>query len=124
MIISNPPFHDGMQTLWMPRNADSRRGASSDSGGESRIAATAFLPYLDVLDEHLFSTKRSRKPALQGVLRHYDPPGEERLNIRLYRVGCGVHALSTDKTNYPPADDPQSADGYFSSNYTLVRRSY
>ena len=53
MIISNPPFHDGMQT-----SSDAAqtliRGAVrhlNNSGGELRIVANAFLPYPDVLDE-------------------------------------------------------------------------
>lgn len=52
MIISNPPFHDGMQT-----NLDAAqtliRGAVRhlNSGGELRIVANAFLPYPKILDE-------------------------------------------------------------------------
>ena len=52
MILSNPPFHDGMQT-----NLDAAlqliRGAVRhlNTGGELRIVANAFLPYAAILDE-------------------------------------------------------------------------
>ena len=46
MIISNPPFHDGMQT-----SLDAAQTLILNSGGELRIVANAFLPYPDVLDE-------------------------------------------------------------------------
>ncbi|MFR0171178.1 16S rRNA (guanine(1207)-N(2))-methyltransferase RsmC, partial [Escherichia coli] len=52
MIISNPPFHDGMQTC-LDAAQTLIRGAVRhlNSGGELRIVANAFLPYPDVLDE-------------------------------------------------------------------------
>ena len=52
MIISNPPFHDGMQTS-LDAAQTLIRGAVRhlNSGGELRIVANAFLPYPDVLDE-------------------------------------------------------------------------
>ena len=51
MIISNPPFHDGMQTS-LDAAQTLIRGAVRhlNSGGELRIVANAFLPYPDVLD--------------------------------------------------------------------------
>ncbi|CAM8681277.1 16S rRNA (guanine(1207)-N(2))-methyltransferase RsmC [Kluyvera sp. M-M157-B] len=52
MIISNPPFHDGMQTS-LDAAQTLIRGAVRhlNSGGELRIVANAFLPYPAVLDE-------------------------------------------------------------------------
>ncbi|AID26843.1 16S rRNA (guanine(1207)-N(2))-methyltransferase RsmC [Salmonella bongori] len=52
MIISNPPFHDGMQTS-LDAAQTLIRGAVRhlNSGGELRIVANAFLPYPQVLDE-------------------------------------------------------------------------
>jgi len=52
MIISNPPFHDGMQTS-LEAAQTLIRGAVRhlNSGGELRIVANAFLPYADVLDQ-------------------------------------------------------------------------
>lgn len=52
MIISNPPFHDGLQTS-LEAAQTLIRGAVRhlNSGGELRIVANAFLPYPDVLDQ-------------------------------------------------------------------------
>ncbi|WP_031519560.1 16S rRNA (guanine(1207)-N(2))-methyltransferase RsmC [Siccibacter colletis] len=52
MIISNPPFHDGMQTS-LDAAQTLIRGAVRhlNIGGELRIVANAFLPYPQVLDE-------------------------------------------------------------------------
>ncbi|HEB6896254.1 TPA: 16S rRNA (guanine(1207)-N(2))-methyltransferase RsmC [Salmonella enterica subsp. enterica serovar Heidelberg] len=52
MIISNPPFHDGMQTS-LDAAQTLIRGAvlHLNSGGELRIVANAFLPYPKILDE-------------------------------------------------------------------------
>ena len=52
MIISNPPFHDGLQTS-QEAAQQLIRGAVRhlNSGGELRIVANAFLPYPKVLDE-------------------------------------------------------------------------
>ncbi|HCA3053350.1 TPA: 16S rRNA (guanine(1207)-N(2))-methyltransferase RsmC [Salmonella enterica] len=52
MIISNPPFHDGMQTS-LDAAQTLIRGAVRhlNSGGEIRIVANAFLPYPKILDE-------------------------------------------------------------------------
>ncbi|ECN3093581.1 16S rRNA (guanine(1207)-N(2))-methyltransferase RsmC [Salmonella enterica] len=52
MIISNPPFHDGMQTS-LDAAQKLIRGAVRhlNSGGELRIVANAFLPYPKILDE-------------------------------------------------------------------------
>lgn len=54
MIISNPPFHDGMQTS-LDAAQTLIRGAVRhlNSGGELRIVANAFLPYPKILDETL-----------------------------------------------------------------------
>lgn len=52
LIISNPPFHDGMQTS-LEASQQLIRGAVKhlNSGGELRIVANAFLPYPQVLDD-------------------------------------------------------------------------
>lgn len=52
MIISNPPFHDGMQTS-LDAAQTLIRGAVRhlNSGGELGIVANAFLPYPKILDE-------------------------------------------------------------------------
>lgn len=52
MIMSNPPFHDGVQTS-LDAAQTLIRGAVShlNTGGELRIVANAFLPYPQVLDE-------------------------------------------------------------------------
>ncbi|WP_039057550.1 16S rRNA (guanine(1207)-N(2))-methyltransferase RsmC [Enterobacter sp. Bisph1] len=52
MIISNPPFHDGLQTS-LEAAQTLIRGAVRhlNSGGELRIVANAFLPYPAVLDQ-------------------------------------------------------------------------
>ncbi|MCU5771931.1 16S rRNA (guanine(1207)-N(2))-methyltransferase RsmC [Erwiniaceae bacterium BAC15a-03b] len=52
MIISNPPFHEGMQTS-LDAAQTLIRGAVKhlNSGGELRIVANAFLPYPKLLDE-------------------------------------------------------------------------
>ena len=52
MIISNPPFHDGLQTSQEAAQTLIRGAVRHlGSGGELRIVANAFLPYPDVLDE-------------------------------------------------------------------------
>ncbi len=52
LIISNPPFHDGVQTS-LDAAQTLIRGAAKhlNSGGELRIVANAFLPYAQILDE-------------------------------------------------------------------------
>lgn len=51
MILSNPPFHDGLQTS-LEAATTLIRGAANhlNSGGELRIVANAFLPYPQVLE--------------------------------------------------------------------------
>ncbi|EYH51600.1 16S rRNA (guanine(1207)-N(2))-methyltransferase RsmC [Salmonella enterica] len=52
MIISNPPFHDGMQTsLDAAQTLILGAVRHLNSGGELRIVANAFLPYPKILDE-------------------------------------------------------------------------
>ncbi len=52
MIISNPPFHDGMQTSFEAAQTLIRGAVRHlNSGGELRIVANAFLPYPQALDE-------------------------------------------------------------------------
>lgn len=52
MILSNPPFHDGLQTS-LDAASQLIRGAARhlNIGGELRIVANAFLPYAAILDE-------------------------------------------------------------------------
>lgn len=52
MILSNPPFHDGLQTS-LDAAQQLIRGAARqlNMGGELRIVANAFLPYASLLDE-------------------------------------------------------------------------
>ncbi|SCB74391.1 16S rRNA (guanine(1207)-N(2))-methyltransferase RsmC [Kosakonia oryziphila] len=52
MIISNPPFHDGLQTSFEAAQTLIRGAVRHlNSGGELRIVANAFLPYPEVLDQ-------------------------------------------------------------------------
>lgn len=52
MIISNPPFHDGVETSLEAAQTLIRTAVRHlNSGGELRIVANAFLPYPKVLDE-------------------------------------------------------------------------
>ncbi|MBP2196389.1 16S rRNA (guanine(1207)-N(2))-methyltransferase RsmC [Pantoea cypripedii] len=52
LIISNPPFHDGLQTSLDAANTLIRGALKHlSTGGELRIVANAFLPYPQVLDE-------------------------------------------------------------------------
>ncbi len=52
MILSNPPFHEGLQTSLEAANALIRGAANHlTTGGELRIVANAFLPYPQVLEE-------------------------------------------------------------------------
>ncbi|TDQ59891.1 16S rRNA m(2)G 1207 methyltransferase [Mesocricetibacter intestinalis] len=51
LIISNPPFHDGIDTAYYAVEALIRHArAHLRPGGELRIVANAFLPYPDLLD--------------------------------------------------------------------------
>ncbi|WP_457292125.1 methyltransferase, partial [Pseudomonas azotoformans] len=51
MIISNPPFHEGLQTS-LHAAEQLIRGAAKhlNIGGHLRIVANAFLPYAALLD--------------------------------------------------------------------------
>ncbi|ELY4599310.1 16S rRNA (guanine(1207)-N(2))-methyltransferase RsmC [Cronobacter malonaticus] len=52
MIISNPPFHDGMETSFEAAQTLIRSAVRHlNIGGELCIVANAFLPYPNVLDE-------------------------------------------------------------------------
>ncbi|SUC09159.1 ribosomal RNA small subunit methyltransferase C [Pasteurella canis] len=56
LIISNPPFHDGIDTAY--RVVTELIGQAKwhlKQGGELRIVANAFLPYPDLLDQHFGS---------------------------------------------------------------------
>lgn len=52
VIISNPPFHDGIQTNLAATSALIRQAKDHlEIGGKLVIVANAFLPYPDILDE-------------------------------------------------------------------------
>jgi 16S rRNA (guanine1207-N2)-methyltransferase len=52
LIISNPPFHDGLQTSFDATQALIRGAVRHlNIGGELRIVANAFLPWPQALDE-------------------------------------------------------------------------
>lgn len=56
LIISNPPFHDGMDTTFrMVSELIEQAKWYLSEGGELRIVANAFLPYADLLDLHFGS---------------------------------------------------------------------
>ena len=75
MIISNPPFHDGMQTS-LEAAQQLIRGAVKhlNSGGELRIVANAFLPYPQVLDDtfgfHEVLAQTGRFKVYKTVMTH------------------------------------------------------
>ncbi|MDP9499565.1 16S rRNA (guanine(1207)-N(2))-methyltransferase RsmC [Bisgaard Taxon 45] len=53
LIISNPPFHDGIDTAYRAVNELIAQAKwHLVQGGELRIVANAFLPYPDLLDQH------------------------------------------------------------------------
>ena len=53
LIISNPPFHDGVNTAYTAVNELIKQAKwHLKSGGELRIVANAFLPYADWLDQY------------------------------------------------------------------------
>ncbi|SEQ71957.1 16S rRNA (guanine(1207)-N(2))-methyltransferase RsmC [Basfia succiniciproducens] len=53
LIISNPPFHDGIDTAYRAvRELISNAKWHLVPGGELRIVANAFLPYPDLLDQY------------------------------------------------------------------------
>lgn len=53
LIISNPPFHDGIDTAYRAVETLIRQAKwHLTPGGELRLVANAFLPYPDLLDQH------------------------------------------------------------------------
>ena len=51
LIVSNPPFHDGVDTAYQAvENLILQAKNHLTKGGELRIVANAFLPYPDLLD--------------------------------------------------------------------------
>ncbi|MFU2058847.1 16S rRNA (guanine(1207)-N(2))-methyltransferase RsmC [Avibacterium volantium] len=56
LIISNPPFHDGVDTAFRSVSELIQQAKwHLNEGGELRIVANAFLPYADLLDQHFGS---------------------------------------------------------------------
>ncbi|UAY77979.1 16S rRNA (guanine(1207)-N(2))-methyltransferase RsmC [Pasteurella canis] len=56
LIISNPPFHDGIDTAYrVVTELIDQAKWHLKQGGELRIVANAFLPYPDLLDQHFGS---------------------------------------------------------------------
>lgn len=52
LIVSNPPFHDGIDTAYQAvENLIKNAKSHLNKGGELRIVANAFLPYPDLLDQ-------------------------------------------------------------------------
>ena len=52
LIISNPPFHDGIDTAYRAvETLIAQAKQHLNKGGELRIVANAFLPYPDLLDQ-------------------------------------------------------------------------
>ncbi|WP_439240819.1 16S rRNA (guanine(1207)-N(2))-methyltransferase RsmC [Lonepinella sp. BR2474] len=53
LIISNPPFHDGIDTAYQAVTTLIEQAKQHlKAGGELRIVANAFLPYADLLDRY------------------------------------------------------------------------
>lgn len=53
LIISNPPFHDGIDTAYRAvEELITQAKWHLNQGGELRIVANAFLPYPDLLEQH------------------------------------------------------------------------
>lgn len=72
LIISNPPFHDGMQTnLQAAENLIRGAQAHLRIGGQLRIVANAFLPYPAILDavfgSHTLLAQTGRFKVYQAV---------------------------------------------------------
>lgn len=58
LIVSNPPFHDGIDTAYQAvENLIAQAKNHLNRGGELRIVANAFLPYPDLLDQAFGSHK-------------------------------------------------------------------
>lgn len=56
LIVSNPPFHDGIDTAYQAVESLIAQAKNHlNKGGELRIVANAFLPYPDLLD-HAFGS--------------------------------------------------------------------
>lgn len=52
LIVSNPPFHDGIDTAYRAvQELIAQAKQHLNKGGELRIVANAFLPYPDLLDQ-------------------------------------------------------------------------
>lgn len=52
LIVSNPPFHDGIETAYQAvESLISQAKHHLNKGGELRIVANSFLPYPDLLDQ-------------------------------------------------------------------------
>ena len=52
LIVSNPPFHDGIDTAYRAvQELIAQSKQHLNKGGELRIVANAFLPYPDLLDQ-------------------------------------------------------------------------
>ena len=52
LIVSNPPFHDGIDTAYRAvQDLIAQAKSHLTKGGELRIVANAFLPYPDLLDQ-------------------------------------------------------------------------
>lgn len=62
LIVSNPPFHDGIDTAYRAvEDLIAQAKQHLNRGGELRIVANAFLPYPDLLDKAFGSHKMIAK---------------------------------------------------------------
>ena len=62
LIVSNPPFHDGIDTAYRAvEDLIAQAKQRLNRGGELRIVANAFLPYPDLLDKAFGSHKMIAK---------------------------------------------------------------
>ncbi|HBO39153.1 MAG TPA: 16S rRNA methyltransferase, partial [Pasteurellaceae bacterium] len=58
LIISNPPFHDGVDTAYRVVSELIQQARwHLVTGGELRIVANTFLPYADLLDQYFGNHK-------------------------------------------------------------------
>ncbi len=87
LIISNPPFHDGLQTSLSAAEALIRSAKNHlHMGGKLRIVANAFLPYPDWLDatfgNHEVIAQTGRFKVYQAVFTRPTSPDKKKKSKR------------------------------------------
>lgn len=74
LIISNPPFHDGIETDYTAvENLIRQAKQFLLAGGELRLVANSFLPYPDLLDQHFGQHQvlaKTGKFKVYSVIKH------------------------------------------------------